>query len=698
MRTSQDSPEELEELRRLLLRKEREELARLRERLADQQLRAREVANVLPQSVKISQAHGDELGRALQPAVEGSVRQSISANPKVFVDALHPILGPMVRRSIAESFRRLLQSLNQTLAHTFSWQGLKWRLEAARTGKSFAEVVMLRSLVYRVEQLFLIHRETSVALLHVAADSATTQDSDMVASMLSAIQDFARDSFKTGSDEGLEEFRIGELQVWIAPGAHAYLAAVIRGNPPRELRVHLEDTLESIHVLRGSALAKFTGDAEPFASLRPELEACLRAQYQPKKTSGTNKRALVALAAGAGLLVAALIVGARSEKHWQDFVRRLNSSPGIAVTQADKNWIRPSRVAGLRDPAVADPAALARAAGVDPTKIRFEWKDYLALDDESVLRRFEKRFGKPAGTNLGLTNGALAISGAVPFEWFSRVEHDGLQSPGVSSITEHDLTLTYDPGLALARFRNAYPLPAGASAVVADGTLRLSGTAPYEWLAPVRDGAMKLPGIRRVSEEKLKVAYDPGLVLQRLAAKFNLPDSVNASVDHRVLLLSGEAPHAWLMRVRRGAPSVPGIEKIDEHNLIDLDQRDYRQSKSVIESAFVYFLPDKDNFATEGFAALSRLPDEIRRCLAATSRLGLEVQIEVRGFADSMGNEQKNFELSQRRADAVRDFLVKCGFEASLFKTLGMGPPGASDNAAPEQAERRVALKVVPKL
>ncbi len=83
----------------------------------------------------------------------------------------------------------------------------------------------------------------------------------MVAGMLSAIQDFSRDSFKTGKDEALEEFRIGELQVWIAPGAHAYLAAAIRGNPPRELRASLEDAIERVHVLRGSALAKFNGDA-----------------------------------------------------------------------------------------------------------------------------------------------------------------------------------------------------------------------------------------------------------------------------------------------------------------------------------------------------------------------------------------------------------------------------------------------------
>jgi outer membrane protein OmpA-like peptidoglycan-associated protein len=700
MRPSPRKPlDDLDELRQLLIRPEQEELRELHDRLDDKEQRAHEIASVLPEAVLLSADRSEELTRALQPAVEGSVRESIEKRPRVFIDALHPIIGSVVRRSIAESLRTLLQTLNQSLEQSFSWQGLKWRFEALRTGRSFAEVVMLRSLVYRVEQIFLIHRETSLSLLHVNAEATAAQDSDMVAGMLSAIQDFAHDSFKTGSDEVLEEFRVGELQVWIAPGAHAYLAAVIRGNPPRELRVCLEDAIESIHVLRGSALAKFEGDAAAFESLRPELEPCLRAQYQPKKTSGSHRRAWIALAAAAGLIAAALIVGARSEKRWQDFVRRLNSSPGIAVTQAEKNWIRPSRVAGLRDPAVADPAALARAAGVNPDDLRFEWKDYLALDDGSVLRRFEQRFGKPAGTNLNLTMGALTISGAVPYEWFTRVEHDGLQSPGISSIREGDLTLTYNPGLALGRFRKAYPLPAGVNAAVGHGTLYLSGTASYEWLATVREGATKLPGISGISEEKLKVAYDPGLVLQRFVGHFNLPDSVNAAVEKGVLVLAGEAPHAWLARVRRGAPTVPGINKIDERNLTDLDQRAYQQSKSVIESAFVYFLVNKDNFATEGFAALSRLPDEIRRCLTATSRLGLEIEIQVRGYADSVGSEQKNFELSQRRAEAVRDFLIKCGFEPSLFKAMGMGaPPPATDTPAPEQADRRVALKVEPKL
>ena len=155
-----------------------------------------------------------------------------------------------------------------------------------------------------------------------------------------------------------------------------------------------------------------------------------------------------------------------------------------------------------------------------------------------------------------------------------------------------------------------------------NGALELSGTAPYEWLAPVRTGATKLPGISKISEEHLQIAYDPRLVLQRFTDRFNLPDSVNASVKDGVLVLAGEAPHAWLMRVRPGAPQLPGIRTIDEKNLTDLDQRAFQQSKSVIESAFVYFLVNKDNFATEGFAALSRLPDRFAAVSAPRAVLG----------------------------------------------------------------------------
>jgi outer membrane protein OmpA-like peptidoglycan-associated protein len=635
MRRSPGKPvEEFEELRRLLLGSEREELRDLRDRVIDKERRSQDVAGVLPEAVKLSREKSGELTHALRPAVESSIKESIENRPQTFVDALHPIIGPIVRKSIAESLRRLLQSLNQTLEHTFSWQGLKWRFEALRTGRSFAEVVMLRSLVYRVEQLFLIHRETSMSLLHVVADSAMSKDSDMVAGMLSAIRDFARDSFATGEDSSLEEFRVGELQVWIATGRHAYLAAAIRGNPSRELRTALEETIDSIHVLKGSALASFQGDTAVFESLRPELESCLHAQYAKTKSGGPPVRAWVMMTALLAIAIFGLVLAGRSNAKWNTFLGRLRAEPGLIVTDARHGWFSQSQVSGLRDPASTDPAALAREAKLDPARIRFQWKDYLALDPASVRRRFEQRFGVPNETRIAFNDGAVEIAGPVPFEWLERVRREATLIPGVTSIVERDAHVIYDQDLARKRFEQ----------------------------------------------------------------QFGLFETVNAAVANGVLTLSGEASHRWLARARAEAINFPGITSVDDRAVIDLDQRAFDQSKSIIESAYVYFLTNKDDIATEGFAALSRLPDEIRRCANAARQLGDDLLIEIHGHADAVGTEGQNADLRQRRANKVRDFLVSCGFEPGRFKPMGMEQPfkpGPGDKALAEQSDRRVAFVVV---
>lgn len=632
-RAARDPTEEFEELRRLLLSREREQLRDLKDRLSDKERRSQDIASVLPEAVKMSRERGEQLTNALRPAVEGSIKESIDRRPQLFVDALHPLIGPIVRKSVAETLRRLLQSLNQTLEHALSWRALKWRWEARRTGRSFAEVVLLRSLVYRVEQLFLIHRETSLSLLHVTSDPALSKDSDMVAGMLSAIQDFARDSFATGEDSTLEEFRVGELQVWIVPGRHAYLAAVIRGNPSLELRPTLQETIETVHVLKGSALAEFEGDASVFEPLRPELESCLRAQYATAKKEGRSTLAWIVIIFVAVLAAVWLFLTLRNHSRWKDFLDRLGAQPGLVVTEARKGWFGPAEVSGLRDASAPDPAAIAREANLDPKRIRFHWNDFLALDPASVKRRVEQRFAVPEQTRIAINDGVLEIAGSVPYEWLERVRREATLLPGVRSVAETDANIIYDPDLARKRFEQ----------------------------------------------------------------QFGLLDTVNAVVANGVLTLTGEASHRWLVRARAAATTLPGITSLEDH-VVDLDQRAFDQSKSIIESAFVYFLTDKDDIATEGFAALSRLPDEIRRCEKAAKQLGLDVTLEVHGYADAVGTEARNADLRQRRANKVRDFLVSCGFEPARLKPIGMEhpfKPGPGDKATPEQAQRRVAFKVV---
>jgi outer membrane protein OmpA-like peptidoglycan-associated protein len=74
---------------------------------------------------------------------------------------------------------------------------------------------------------------------------------------------------------------------------------------------------------------------------------------------------------------------------------------------------------------------------------------------------------------------------------------------------------------------------------------------------------------------------------------------------------------------------------------------------------------------------------------------GLMLQIE--GHTDSVGSDEFNQQLSERRADSVRDFLAEQGVPASSITAKGFGktqPVASNDTAEGRQRNRRVELVV----
>jgi len=277
---------DLADLRSLLLSPEQLDLAKLKKRLDDPGIRADEISRVLAEAIVIRASRDKKLAQALLPTIEQTIKDSVRRDPKFLADAIFPVIGPAIRKAISESIRAMVQSLNETLTSALSWKGLKWRWESIRTGKPFAEVVLLHTLIYRVEQIFLIHRETGLVLQHVAAPSAVVKDPDMVSGMLTAIQDFVRDSFDVKGDQLLQSLNVGDFTVWIEQGSQAALAAVIQGNPPQEYRGKLEDALEKIEFEQSQVLQSFKGDATPFEASRYNLEDCLvEAKREAKKSA-----------------------------------------------------------------------------------------------------------------------------------------------------------------------------------------------------------------------------------------------------------------------------------------------------------------------------------------------------------------------------------------------------------------------------
>jgi outer membrane protein OmpA-like peptidoglycan-associated protein len=74
---------------------------------------------------------------------------------------------------------------------------------------------------------------------------------------------------------------------------------------------------------------------------------------------------------------------------------------------------------------------------------------------------------------------------------------------------------------------------------------------------------------------------------------------------------------------------------------------------------------------------------------------GLTLQIE--GHTDSVGGDEYNQQLSERRADSVRDYLAEAGVAASTMTAKGFGktqPVASNDTAEGRQRNRRVELVV----
>jgi OOP family OmpA-OmpF porin len=76
-----------------------------------------------------------------------------------------------------------------------------------------------------------------------------------------------------------------------------------------------------------------------------------------------------------------------------------------------------------------------------------------------------------------------------------------------------------------------------------------------------------------------------------------------------------------------------------------------------------------------------------------------EAPITVYGFTDNVGAHDMNMDLSQRRADSVRTYLISKGVPQDLIKAEGKGPdsPVADNESIEGRAQnRRVELVVSP--
>ena len=423
---------DLVEVRRILVGPEQRQLREIAARLDDRPGRTRELSRLLPDAVAL-RANDPQLTRALAPSVEEAITASVRRNPRPLADALFPVMGPAIRKAIAHTLSAMMESLNRTVDQSVSWRALRWRVTAWRTGKPFAEVVLLNTLAYRVEQVFLIHRESGLLVQHVSLPDAPAQDADMVSAMLTAIRDFVRDSFGAGSEESLEGFRVGETVVLVEQGPHAVLAAVVRGTPPPGLRTRLKEVLESVHLQRGEELQAFAGDSAPFESVRPLLQDNLETHFRPPDRPASRRG--WAIAAALLLAVAAIWAGMRwrERSRFDAFVQALQGQPGVVVVDSGRRGGR-FFVRGLRDPLATPPSEALEASGLAPEAVEQRWEPYSSHDPRLALERARAILRWPDSVAASLREGVLRLNGQADPAWIADAVRVAPLVPGVARV------------------------------------------------------------------------------------------------------------------------------------------------------------------------------------------------------------------------------------------------------------------------
>jgi OOP family OmpA-OmpF porin len=466
-----DEDTELGKLRKLLMDRELSQLSYLSTVLTEPGNHAHALSQVITEAILLRSRKDDKLNTVLGPTVEKIVSASVRRNPETLANSIFPVIGPAIRRSISETFTSMLQNFNSTLEMSLSLKGLKWRLEALRVRKPFSEIVLLHTLLYHVEEIYLIHATSGIVLDHLVYEGGESRDSDLVAGMFTAIQEFVKDSFATGHGESLDNLRFGERVIFLRRADPVYMACVVRGNPPHSLPQDLQEALELVVVECADDLENFDGNTEPFRKCRHYFADFLTVRYQDtsKKlpflvrflpffaillilfaffSSYFNKKDIEEHNQYLQSVEQRLERAQRSnlesdDRHFERALDLLRQEPGLVVTHVSQVGGGKREVVVLRDILAKDPfEILVKQGGIDPGRFEVTSRPYVSLDEAIVDKRLGNAIELPPTVKMDFDgrSGLMRLTGTAPLGWILATREKALTIPGVRDLDDSGLT------------------------------------------------------------------------------------------------------------------------------------------------------------------------------------------------------------------------------------------------------------------
>ena len=152
-------------------------------------------------------------------------------------------------------------------------------------------------------------------------------------------------------------------------------------------------------------------------------------------------------------------------------------------------------------------------------------------------------------------------------------------------------------------------------------------------------------------------------------------------------------------------PDTPGLkefngcpqpEKAEDKNVPEVQpSRDPEVQQEIISKVS---LAAREIFFETGSTQISSLSFKALRQVVDILKENKELGLIITGYTDNVGDEEKNRDLSERRANEVKNFLVNLGIAENRLEATGKGEENPiADNSTPEgrKRNRRVELEIV---
>ena len=130
-----------------------------------------------------------------------------------------------------------------------------------------------------IDDVFLLYRKDGVLIKHETRRLRPDIDTDILSGMLTAVQQFVKDSFRGDEEEELNEMTVGQMHILIGRGKWLVLAATITGGDVASMTSQIEKCVRDMEDHNWDRLEDWNGDLEIAKALGPYLKKLIRGEY-----------------------------------------------------------------------------------------------------------------------------------------------------------------------------------------------------------------------------------------------------------------------------------------------------------------------------------------------------------------------------------------------------------------------------------